>query len=95
MPSLERPDEPLRPSELRDDELLLALRLELEEPDDALMPRSLELDVLDELDDEPLVEALRPPWPERSCELPRPELVLPDASRPSLRSLLLLLLEAP
>ena len=51
MPSLERPDEPLRPSELepRDDELLLALRLELEdEPDEALMPRSLELGELEE-----------------------------------------------
>ena len=63
MPSLERPDEPLRPSELRDDELLLALRLEPEllEPDEALMPRSFELEELDEPDDEPLFEALRPP----------------------------------
>ena len=65
MPSLERLDEPFRPSELlRDDELLLALRLELSDPDDALMPRSLELEELedpDEPDDEPLFEALRPP----------------------------------
>ena len=70
----------------RDDELLLdALRLELLEPDDALSPspRSLEVE-LEELD-EPFDEALRPPWPERSCELPRPELVLPEAPRPSLR----------
>jgi len=58
MPSLERPEEPLRPSELlREEELLLALRLEVLEPDDALRPRSLELD---ELDDEPCFEALRP-----------------------------------
>ncbi|MEO5569223.1 MAG: hypothetical protein ABIR92_12065 [Gemmatimonadaceae bacterium] len=41
---------------------------------------------LDELFDEPFDEELRPP--ERSCELPRPELVFPDAPRPSLRSLL-------
>ena len=69
MPSLELPDEPLRPrSELelellpRDDELPLdALRLELLEPDDALRPspRSLESE-LEELD-EPFDEALRPP----------------------------------
>jgi hypothetical protein len=80
------------PSELRDDELSLALRLEpeeLDEPDDALRPRSLELE---EFDEEPLFEALRPPWPERSCELPRPELVLPEAPRPPLRELLLELL---
>ena len=51
MPSLERPDDPLMPSELRDDELLLALRLEPLEPDEALRPLSLELD---ELEDEPL-----------------------------------------
>ena len=64
---------------------MLALRLELPElePEEALSPRSLELE---ELDDEPLFEALMPPCPERSCELPRPELVLPDAPRPSLRS---------
>lgn len=71
MPSLERLDEPLRPSELeRDDELLLALRLELPEPDEALMPRSSELDErsleLEELEEpeepeDPLVDALRPP----------------------------------
>ena len=70
----------------RDDELSLdALRLELLEPDEALSPspRSLEVE-LEELD-EPFVEALSPPWPERSCELPRPELVLPEAPRPSLR----------
>lgn len=46
---------------MRDDELLLALRLELPEPDDALMPRSLELEELEEPDDEPLFEALSPP----------------------------------
>ena len=85
MPSLERLEEPLMPSELRD-ELSLALRLELLlEPDDALRPRSLELE---EPDDEPLFEALKPPWPERSCELPRPELVLPEAPSPSFRSVL-------
>ena len=96
MPSLESRDEPLSP---RSDELLRslvdedrsledarsldALRLELLEPDEALRPslRSLELEELDE----PFVEALRPPWPERSCELPRPELVLPEAPRPSFR----------
>ena len=76
--------------ELRDDELLLdALRLELEEPDEALRPESLL--VLEEPFEElvePLDEALKPPWPERSCELPRPELVLPEAPRPSLRLLL-------
>jgi hypothetical protein len=43
---------------------------------------------LEELEDEPFAEALSPPWPERSCELPRPELVLPEAPRPSLRLLL-------
>ena len=32
----------------------------------------------------PFVEALKPLVPERSCELPRPELVLPDAPRPLL-----------
>lgn len=98
MPSLDRPDELFRPSEeLRDEELLLALRLELLEPPDALIPRSLELELEELPDDEPLFEALRPPWPERSCELPSPELVLPEAPRPSLRSVLLplLLLEAP
>jgi hypothetical protein len=90
MPSLESREEPLCPRSdallrsLDDDERSLdALRLELLEPDEALRPslRSLELEELDE----PFVEALRPPWPERSCELPRPELVLPDAPRPSLR----------
>ena len=67
-------------------------RLEPEEPDEALMPsssrdvaRSLPLVLLL---DEPFVEALRPSEPERSCELPRPELVLPDAPSPSLRLLL-------
>jgi hypothetical protein len=94
MPSLERLGEPLRPSELlRDDELLLALRLEPEEPDEAFMPRSLELEELEDPDDEPLFDALKPPWPERSCELLNPEFVLPDAPRPSFRleGLLLLL----
>jgi hypothetical protein len=64
-------------------------RLE-EPPDEAPIPESLldprddELDEpLDELD-EPLDEALRPP--DRSCELLRPEFVLPEAPRPSLRS---------
>jgi hypothetical protein len=84
------------PSELRDEELLLALRLEPLDPDDALMPpRPPEFDELEEPEDEPLVEALSPPWPERSCELPRPELVLPDAPRPLLRSLLDPLLLSP
>jgi hypothetical protein len=46
--------------------------------DESLMPSLEELD-------EPFDEALRPPRPERSCELPRPELVLPEAPRPSLR----------
>jgi len=103
IPSLpERPEEPLMPSELepRDDELLLdALRLELDEPDEALRPES-SLEDEDELPfeelDDPFDEALSPPWPERSCELPRPELVLPEAPRPWLRlvlSVLLVLLE--
>ena len=70
MPSLERLDEPPRLEELLD-------------PPDALMP-SPRLPELEELD-EPLLEALRPPWPERSCELLRPEFVFPDAPRPSLR----------
>ena len=84
MPSLERLDEPLR----------LELELELPEPDEALMPpsRLLELDELEP--EEPWREALRPPWPERSCELPRPEFVLPDAPSPSLRELLSLESEA-
>jgi hypothetical protein len=63
MPSLERPDDPFSPSE-RDDELLLALRLELlelPEPEEALMPRSLELEEFEDPDDEPLFEALKPP----------------------------------
>lgn len=87
MPSLERLDEPLMPSlerpDPRDDELLLLepLRLELLEPDDALRPSLSELD-------EPFAEALRLPEPERSCELLRPEFVLPEAPRPSLRLLL-------
>jgi hypothetical protein len=80
MPSLERLEEPPR--------------LELLDPDEALMPpsRLLELDELEPV--EPLFEALRPPWPERSCELPRPEFVLPDAPRPSLREDVPLLLPA-
>ena len=75
MPSLERPEEPLMP----------------ELPDEERSPLEDERSLLDdersllELDDEPFEEALRPP--ERSCELPRPELVLPEAPRPSLRSL--------
>jgi hypothetical protein len=72
---------------VRDDELLLALRLELPDPDEALIPRSLELEELEEPEDEPLFEALRPPWPERSCELFSPEFVLPEAPRPELASL--------
>jgi hypothetical protein len=89
--SWSREDEPLMPSLERLEE---PPRLELLDPDDALMPppRLLELDE-PELD-EPLFEALRPPWPERSCELPRPELVLPDAPRPSFREELSLLLES-
>jgi hypothetical protein len=76
------------PSELREDVELLALRLELpEDPDDAFMPRSLEPEELDEPDDEPLFEALKPPCPERSCELLNPEFVLPEAPRPELASL--------
>ena len=98
IPSLERLGESLMPEsrfESRDDELELddELRLEPEEPEEALMPsssrdvaRSLPLVLL--LPDEPLVEALRPCEPERSCELPSPELVLPDAPSPSLRLLL-------
>ena len=72
MPSLERPEEPLMP----------------ELPDEERSPLEDERSLLDdersllELDDEPFEEALRPP--ERSCELPRPELVLPEAPRPSL-----------
>lgn len=50
-------------------------------------------EVFEELFVEPFDEALRPP--ERSCELPRPELVFPDAPRPSLRSLLSPMLLAP
>ena len=104
IPSLERPDDPLMPESWltpRDDELEPALRLELLEPDEALMPPLFELspDVerswLDEVErsllddeDDPFDDALSPPWPERSCELPRPELVLPEAPRPSLRLLL-------
>jgi hypothetical protein len=60
-----------------DDRSVLDARSELEE-----------FEELDELEDEPFAEALSPPWPERSCELPRPELVLPEAPRPSLRLLL-------
>ena len=81
-------------SSLRDESLIP--ELERSEPDDALMPSSLReverslllllLLLLPLLLDEPLFEALRPP--ERSCELPRPELVLPEAPSPSLRSLL-------
>lgn len=80
MPSLERLEEPPRLEELLD-------------PDDALMPPSRLLE-LDEPELEPLFDALRPPWPERSCELLRPELVLPDAPRPSFRDVLSLLLES-
>jgi hypothetical protein len=79
--SLSLEDEPLMPS--------------LELPDDPLMPSELEELALEEpfeeLDD-PFVEAFRPPWPERSWELPRPEFVLPEAPRPSLRLLLSVLL---
>ena len=81
MPSLERLDEPPR------------LELELPDPDDALMPPSRLLELDEPEPEEPLFEALRPPWPERSCELLRPELVLPEAPRPSLRDVLSLLSE--
>ena len=50
----------------------------LERLDESFMPSLEELD-------EPFDEALRPSRPERSCELLRPELVLPEAPRPSLR----------
>jgi hypothetical protein len=85
--SWSREDEPLMPSLERLEE---PPRLEPLDPDEALMPpsRLLELDELEPV--EPLFEALRPPWPERSCELPRPEFVLPDAPRPSLREEVLL-----
>lgn len=89
MPSFERPDEPLIPSldwrlEPRDDEesLLEALRLEPLDPDEAPRPSPWP-----ERDD-PFADAFRLPDPDRSCELPRPELVLPEAPRPSLRVLL-------
>jgi hypothetical protein len=66
------------------------LRLLELEPGEAFMPPPVLVDPLLLLEpDEPFVEALRPPWPERSRELLRPELVLPDAPRPSLRLLLL------
>ena len=86
IPSLERLDEPLKPSLERLDE---PLRPSLERLDEPLMPSSVR-DVARSLslDDDPLDEALRPSEPERSCDLPRPELVLPDAPRPSLRVLL-------
>jgi hypothetical protein len=38
----------------------------------------------------PFVDAFSPPWPERFCELPRPEFVLPEAPRPLLPDELLL-----
>lgn len=56
--------------------------LEVLERSDWLARSVLEVE---ELFDEPFAEALRPP--ERSWELPSPELVFPDAPRPSLRSL--------
>jgi hypothetical protein len=112
-PSLERPDEPLMPeSESRDGELPLrdaelepdeALRL-LELPEEADKPsRLLPLELLPLALRvlSPLVDALSPPLPDRSCELPSPEFVLPEAPSPLLRSLLLpdvlepLLPEAP
>ena len=91
--SWSREEEPLIPSLERLDDPPLRLE-ELLDPPEALMPspRLLELDE-PELE-EPLFEALRPPWPERSCELPRPELVLPDAPSPSLRDEVLLESEA-
>jgi hypothetical protein len=74
IPSLERPDEPLMP------ESWFALRDDEAEPE-LRLERSPP-------DDEPFAEALRPPWPERFCDWPRPELVLPEAPSPSLRLLL-------
>jgi hypothetical protein len=58
------------------------LRLEPLDPDEALSPSPWFA-----LDD-PFVDAFRLPEPERSWELPRPEFVLPEAPRPSLRVLL-------
>ena len=61
-----------------DDEAFIP-SLELLEGSDWDEPSELEFE---ERFDEPLDEALRPP--ERSCALARPELVFPDAPRPSL-----------
>jgi hypothetical protein len=90
-PSLERPDEPLMPEDLslldeelppRDEELDPddALRLLSELPEDADNPPPLLLELPLLLP--PFDDAFRPPVPERSCELPRPEFVLPDAPSP-------------
>ena len=91
---LDRLDEPLMPDVFPRvelpwlDELLErfdeeALWLELEPPCEPLYP-SMSLSS-DEALPLPFDEALKPPLPERSCELPSPEFVLPEAPRPPLR----------